>query len=83
MGIDDHAKVDWNISPNPVKDILTIRFLAGQSNDVIAIYNILGELIKKIDSSPTTTLISMGEFPSGVYILKSMNMNATYKIVKQ
>ena len=83
MGIDDYAKVNWNISPNPVKDILTIHFSAGQGNDVIAIYNILGELIKKIDSSPTTTIFSMGEFPSGVYILKSMKTKATYKIVKQ
>ena len=83
MGIDDHAKVDWNISPNPVKDILTIHFSAAQGNDVIAIYNILGELIKKIDSSPTTTVIGMSEFPSGVYILKSMTTNTTFKILKQ
>ena len=83
MGIDDQVKINWNISPNPVKDILTIHFSAGQSNDVIAIYNVLGELIKKVDRSPTTTNISMSEFPSGVYILKSMRTNATFKILKQ
>jgi hypothetical protein len=83
MGIDDYAKVDWNIAPNPVKDILTIHFSAAQGNDVIAIYNILGELIKKIDSSPTNTIISMSAYPSGVYIFKSMKTNATFKILKQ
>lgn len=83
LGTDDYVKVYWTISPNPVKDVVTIRFSEEQGNDVISIYNILGELVKKTDSSPTTTTINLDELPSGVYILKSMNTKATYKIVKQ
>jgi hypothetical protein len=82
LGNDDYAKDYWNISPNPVKDVLTIRFSVGQGNDVIAIYNILGELVMKMDSSSTTTIINLDELPSGVYILKSMNTKETYKLLK-
>ena len=83
MGIDDYAKVNWKISPNPVKDILTIHYPSEQDNDVIEIYNILGELIKRINTSPSKTIISLSEYPNGVYILKSMRTQATCKIVKQ
>jgi Secretion system C-terminal sorting domain len=83
LGIDDNTKDYWILSPNPVKDVLTIRFSEEQGNDTISIYSILGELIKKIDSSSTTTIINLSELPSGMYILKSMNTKATCKIVKQ
>lgn len=83
LGIDDHVKNYWTVSPNPVKDVVTIRFSEEQSNDVLCIYTILGVLVKKLDSSPTTTFINLSELPSGVYILKSMNTKASFKIVKQ
>lgn len=82
LGNDDYGQELWIISPNPVKDVLTIRASDGHSNDVMVIYTILGELVKTIDCSPTT-IINLNELPSGVYILKSMNTKATFKIVKQ
>lgn len=84
LDIDDGFTEEyWDIYPNPVKDVLTIRFLAGHGNDVIAIYNLLGGLVKKIDTSLTITTISLVELPPGVYILKSINTKATYKLLKQ
>jgi hypothetical protein len=82
LGNEEFSYGYWNISPNPVVDVLTIRFAPGQQNDVLTLYNIFGVLVKKIDASQATT-ISLGELPTGVYILKSMNTKHTFKILKK
>lgn len=79
----DYTQEHLKIYPNPVKDVLTIHFLEGQGNDVLMIYTILGELIKEKYSSSTTVSINLDELPSGVYILKSRNTKACYKVMKQ
>ncbi len=83
LGNNDYTKKYWEIAPNPVKDFLTITYPSGHDNDVIAIYNLLGELVKKVDTLSNTTRIDLVNLPSGVYILKSINTNEIYRLIKQ
>jgi hypothetical protein len=77
-GIDNTEKINANIFPNPVTDVLTVSFEKPTS---IELYDVIG---KKILSTKElkTHAIEMSSFDSGIYILKTMDGKTT-TIIKQ
>ena len=66
-----------SISPNPVKDILTIK---GCNKEVISIFNTTGELIYSINADSDLVTLNTSSWVKGVYFVK-VNNN-TYKLIK-
>lgn len=74
------------VSPNPVNDKLSIQFKNSNSNYEIAIYNVQGEKMKKIDiKQKKTSLIDFSNFASGIYLIniKNEDKSINYKIIKK
>ena len=60
--------------PNPVENSTTIRYqiqgpLSAQ-NATISIYNILGELVRKVDGEDRQAVLDVSELPTGIYFYK-------------
>jgi hypothetical protein len=82
-GLNDHqfSATDVSIVPNPVKDIsiLTVNQLLNNKGDYqLQIFNVLGEKVKTILPSTTSTLtfeIKKADFNTGIYIYKIVENN--------
>lgn len=61
---------NWTVFPNPVTDVLYIKFFGNAPKNTLYIYNMQGVLMKEMEVEQTTT-ISFDEFSSGLYIIKS------------
>jgi len=59
--------------PNPTSDMIKIQSKAGS---VVSIYNISGKLLQSFHMHTTTELVSIKEYPSGIYIVSSENGDA-------
>jgi hypothetical protein len=75
--------------PNPVKEELYLKWKVINDNNVVSliIYNVSGEVLKKIDNKPTqdNATISFIEFPEGLYVVElnySNENKETIKIIK-
>ncbi len=69
--------------PNPVNDVLTVRFTAQDQNDVrINLVSLDGKLVYtenvKSFSGQHTSLIDMSGLPSGIYSVQLMSNNGTH-----
>ncbi len=79
--------LDFTAYPNPVKDILRLK--TGERNfDGITyqLYEINGKIVEKKIVTATETMISMSDFPKGIYLLKMIDSNKvlkTFKIIKR
>ena len=72
-----------SISPNPVKDVLTIHLPEGyMSERSLMLFDMNGQqlLEKSISGNTTTVQLSMEKFPLGIYLLKIGTENI--KLVK-
>jgi Secretion system C-terminal sorting domain len=72
----------WRVFPNPVSDVLSVKFSDNKINDKIYLYTTLGILVKAIEVKPNTT-IDFNALPSGLYFIKSMNTQQTLKVLKK
>src|SRR5690606_11913479 len=63
-----------SLYPNPVQDILSIQ---SDEASLAEIRNIQGELIRVVEISSGTTVISVEELPSGMYFLQAKNARST------
>jgi hypothetical protein len=82
LGIDEFAK-SVSIYPNPTTDNIVIKANSALLGNVYQVYNSTGKLILsgKIDSE--FKMISLQEFPVGMYLLTlENNLNKSIKIVK-
>ncbi len=69
--------------PNPVSDLMTIK--AYNSIKQIAIFDITGKQIKKLDCNSNSVVISTNSMPKGEYIIKAKdytNLVTTEKFMK-
>lgn len=82
LGVDDNITENWTVYPNPVTDVLYVRFPENSVENKISIYNVLGTLIKEVEGQQTT-YIDFSGFSNGLYIIRSANSQRTFKIVKQ
>jgi type IX secretion system substrate protein/PKD domain-containing protein len=83
-GIEDNIRDPfWSIAPNPVTEILTIKFERVIIEEQIQIYDVTGQLVKEKKTS-TTTLINISALPGGVYFIRLKNHNQpALKFIKQ
>lgn len=73
-----------SIYPNPTHDIIEIATSNDQVIKKLAIYNVLGKLIKEIDHSSLNKM-EVSELPAGTYMLEVIgekNKRAVFRIVK-
>ncbi len=70
----DIIKIEpFRIYPNPVKDMVQIRFKT--SNPVLTIYNSLGKLMEHVTVQGADIAMDVSDYPSGVYFVKVNNYN--------
>lgn len=75
----------YSVFPNPTHNQFTIQSFNNIETPLIGlIYNIEGQLIKKLKVSDLSTVIRLDQIPAGVYflILSEGSKNSTYKIIK-
>ena len=70
------------VSPNPVKNLLSISYAASNQKESIQVFNLMGGLVKEFEMSQTTT-INIADLPKGLYVicLKNKLMQAQ-KLIK-
>jgi len=67
--------------PNPANDFVTIDFNSNQTENLICIYNSLGQEMARQNSSNTAEKVDISAFPAGMYLIK-VNENSYFKIQK-
>lgn len=82
VGIDEVATQTFQLSPNPVSDILNIRF-AGEHDSNIVLTDISGKIVKSIGapSHLRTLSIDTGDVESGIYTIRCGQF--TSRFIKQ
>lgn len=63
-------QTNFNIYPNPVKDIFAIVMTTNYDNAEFTLFNIIGEQVLSDKITSSSTKISTANLPSGLYILK-------------
>ena len=90
LGAEDFTlETNATVYPNPVKDLLNIRFedMAGEDFE-IALYDIRGTVVmqREFTNSSGTELLNFEAFAAGVYVLKvvqtASGKNKTFKLIK-
>jgi hypothetical protein len=79
MKISNESKA-LKVYPTCFDNQLTIQ--TAESNQPIPIYNQLGICLKRFKSQNNSTVVSMAEFPSGLYLVKA-NGKETVKVFKR
>ena len=72
----------YNVYPNPVKDILTIK---GKNMSLIKIYNSLGQNIKTLECNEDIIEVDMETLHNGIYFINIIDVNGvmrTEKVIK-
>jgi hypothetical protein len=82
VGVDAFAN-SVSIFPNPTTDHISIRTSADMLGSIYQVYNSTGKLILSGNVQSSLQLISLQEFPTGMYLLTIDNKrNQSFKIVK-
>jgi hypothetical protein len=68
VNIDENEVNDFNIYPNPARDIVKLSAVSGQLS-VIKIYNCLGMIVEEIEVNANDVEINVSGYKSGVYFI--------------
>jgi len=84
LSTEDFATKKFIVSPNPVKDLLTIAN-EFQTIQAVEVYDLNGRIVKNVSNNATNLQISLGDLSSGVYLLKIQTPQgiSTQKIIKE
>jgi hypothetical protein len=74
VGIDDIEPTTASVYPNPSSDVINISLNKGQLLK-IELFSITGRLIFKKDLYSKTYALNIGDYPSGVYLVRVFNQN--------
>ena len=69
----------YNIYPNPVKDILTIK---GKNMSLIKIYNSLGQIVKTLECNEDIVEINFENLHDGIYFINIVDVDGSMKVEK-
>ncbi len=69
----------YNIYPNPVKDVLTIK---GKNMSLIKIYNSLGQIVKMLECNEDVVEINFEDLHDGIYFINIVDVNGAMKVEK-
>ncbi|WP_456440987.1 FG-GAP-like repeat-containing protein [Psychroserpens sp.] len=83
LNVTNITKEEIYVCPNPVKDVLTIKFRKPMNS--IEVFNFLGQRIVTIDSQNTIQNIDMSNLQVGVYLVKVAigNQTKTIRVLKE
>jgi hypothetical protein len=70
--VNDVLASTYNIYPNPVKDVLTIK---GDNMNQIKVYNALGQIVKNIDCNTNEYELNVNDMNNGIYFINITNVN--------
>jgi hypothetical protein len=81
INIIDQIQFDYVVFPNPSRGIFTIKSKNNTQNDFsLKIYNVLGELIRTINTKDSNSKIDISDQPPGAYLLNiTTNSNVNIK----
>ncbi len=68
---------ELGIYPNPSSNNLTINYTSASKNYTITIYNAMGGLVKTMICKNASTIISIEELSSGIYLLNVIDSSAS------
>lgn len=74
LGIDDTEPITASVYPNPSSDVIKISLDRGHISK-IELYSIKGRLLYKEDLNSQAHSLSIGNYPSGVYLVRVFNQN--------
>lgn len=83
-GVDDVNTIGFTYYPNPVNDILNIK--TDISIESINTFNITGQQLMTIKSTPANGQIDLSSLASGMYLVNAVFENGqveTFKIIKE
>ena len=72
---------NFSVFPNPASDQISIEANEYLMGNEFAIYNSIGESVRKGSITSKKTVVNLNDLPNGIYIL-SIN-NQIYKVIKQ
>lgn len=75
-GVNELAKNDFQLYPNPVQNSLTIETDVDLQHAQISITNLLGETVKVVAANGNKITIGTEEFESGIYFLQIQTENS-------
>ena len=83
-GVNENEKdLSWSIYPNPVSEILTVKFANFSGAEIIHLYNGTGRLVNVTTVSSALIQINVSGLPSGLYfILQNNNQAHPIKFIK-
>jgi len=73
-GIDDIEPTTASVYPNPSNDVVNVSLDKGQLLK-IELFSMTGRLIFKKDLNSRTYALNIGDYPSGVYLVRVFNQN--------
>ena len=78
LGLDDVQVKSTRIYPNPTNGVFYIDV---NSNEVVSIFNIAGQLVKTVNVKTGTNAIDITNLASGLYIVKTKTSG--HKVIKK
>ena len=84
LGIEEASLNAFSVSPNPVKDVVTINTTSGF--DTVEVFNQLGQSVLKSSSSlMNNNRLDLSSLNTGIYLMRirSNNKSKTLKIIKE
>ena len=78
----DNVNNYFEVFPNPVKDMLTIKLTNIKPNMVGKIYNDLGQMIKSLPLNAEKSEVNTSDMTPGVYTLEVWEQNNRVGVTK-
>lgn len=79
-GVNEKSETAYEIFPNPVKDMLTVK---GENISQVTIFNSLGQIVRKIECNDNIVNINLDSMQPGIYFVNILDGNgksATSKV---
>lgn len=85
VGIDEQQQLEAYVYPNPANDFVTISLVNSTTNNQVAVYNALGQMVISQRFNQSMFSISLKELEPGIYFINIANESgvASKKIVKE
>ena len=78
VGVKEILKEDSvNIFPNPFSFSATVCFVEEQHNTVMILFNVIGEVMKRINCNGKELILEKGALKAGIYFLQIVDKNKT------
>lgn len=73
------ATETYNIFPNPVKDVLTVK---GENMSQVVIYNSIGQLVETINTNDNEVKVNVSAYQNGMYFINIIDNNGEMTTTK-